>query len=539
MAFAALTIDLNARLANIEAGLDKAVHLAERRAQTIQNAFGKLSGALSVLGGAAAVGGVASLAKSAIDTADNLAKLSQKIGISVEDLSGYRVAADLSGLSLEQFSTGVAKLAKNVAEGSDDLKALGITSRDINQVLPALAETFARMPDGAEKTALAMRLMGRAGAEMIPLLNGGGEALRRMLEQGRELAPITTEMAKASEEFNDSLTRLKTSASNLGFALAKHVLPPLNEMLSNIEHAQSLGRKGFGFGELIGMGVNPTQQPGEQLKTVREELRKLQEDQQTAESLGFGRYESIDNQIARLRELKSVLEAIQREQALGVLDKVLKSGSQPGVDGLQSALAGTQEALKKAFDIKPMEDYLKRLQGNRAKIIEEYARLKAGLDLGPAPENAQGTDVQQALIKARGSIAGGDQAGAQAQLDRAKELLSQAAKNGEAGFVTNYLADQLRAFELQLADQSIKAAQQARDTLQQSLAQQQAAALKLNLDVDDAKKQADAFIASVQAQLDANPLRFTVGGQPKVYADGGLGVALDIGSASLQRGARQ
>ena len=40
-----------------------------------------------------------------------------------------------------------------------------------------LADVFASLPDSATKTALAVRLLGRSGADLIPLLNGGATRL--------------------------------------------------------------------------------------------------------------------------------------------------------------------------------------------------------------------------------------------------------------------------------------------------------------------------------------------------------------------------
>lgn len=221
---------------------------------SLESVAGRVNGLLSTLGvGGIAGGGLIAFAKSSIDAADSLNDLSQKIGISVEQLAGYKLAAESSGSSLEDFGKAAKHMAKSIAEGDPLLAKLGITSKDVNGALLQLADVFESMPDGANKTAVAMKLMGKSGADMIPLLNGGGEALRKMLDDGQRLYPVTTEMAKAADQFNDSLAKLKVQSEGLGIKFANALLPALNQAM---EAADEAGKR-FGAlgGALVGIGT--------------------------------------------------------------------------------------------------------------------------------------------------------------------------------------------------------------------------------------------------------------------------------------------
>ena len=183
---------------------------AKRGLMGLEAAGGRLNAVLGTLGaGALAGGGLLAFAKAGIDAADNINDLSQKIGIGVEQLSGYRLAAEQSGTSLEGFGANTRQLAKHIAENDPLLARLGVTSKDVNGALKQLADVFQALPDGADKTALAMKLMGRSGADMIPMLNGGGAALEKMLADGKALYGVTADMAKAADEFNDEMARMK------------------------------------------------------------------------------------------------------------------------------------------------------------------------------------------------------------------------------------------------------------------------------------------------------------------------------------------
>lgn len=177
---------------------------------------------------------------------DDLAKTSQKIGVSVEDLSALRFAAELSGVSTEQLTKGVGKLARAMADASQGgitpaanaFKALGIqvtnndgTLRGTAEVMTDIAGKFSTLKDGAAKTAISMQLFGKAGADLIPLLNSGKEGLAAMIAEARELGlVISTQTAKDAESFNDNLTRLGKVLNGIVIQATAAMLPVMKDI---------------------------------------------------------------------------------------------------------------------------------------------------------------------------------------------------------------------------------------------------------------------------------------------------------------------
>jgi hypothetical protein len=214
-----LRVNLAANTAAFSKGLKDADTGLKRFANSAKIAATAIAGAM-----VAAVGGLAVAMRGVINEADKLGKMAQSIGVPVEELSRMKHAADLSGISLEQLSTSVGRLSRNMSDvaagvGKDASRAfdqLGISVKNADgslktstQVMTEVADRFSRMEDGAAKTALAMQIFGRAGRDMIPMLNQGGDGLRRMMEEADELGiVIDSRTAKAAERFNDSLTRL-------------------------------------------------------------------------------------------------------------------------------------------------------------------------------------------------------------------------------------------------------------------------------------------------------------------------------------------
>lgn len=198
--------------------------------KSAQDKIGSVSKGLTAAGAALSAIGVpfAMAAKSALDNADAMGKMAQKAGTSVEFLSSLSHAAQLSDISTEELQKSLVKLSSKLQDAGEGkaaaerlFKGLGIAATDsegrlrsVEQVFPAIAQALAGMEDGAEKTALAVDLFGKSGADLIPLLNAGAGGIAAMrAESDRFGQTISTSTAKAAEELNDNITRLGNSIS--------------------------------------------------------------------------------------------------------------------------------------------------------------------------------------------------------------------------------------------------------------------------------------------------------------------------------------
>lgn len=212
--------------------------------------------------GLLAAGGVAlsfaSSIKGAIDLADSLNKLSQRTGVATESLSQLQYAAKLADVSSESLTTALKKLNVSIAGGiaGDKEKlgvfqALGITLTDTagktktaDQVLLDIADTFAKSKDGAGKTAAAVALLGKAGDEMVPLLNGGKEGIIALMKEADKLGlTIGGDFAKQAEEFNDNLTRVEMGSKKLAISLAGDLVQGLGAAMKAMADAVIEGGK--------------------------------------------------------------------------------------------------------------------------------------------------------------------------------------------------------------------------------------------------------------------------------------------------------
>jgi lambda family phage tail tape measure protein len=242
--------------------LSSAANDAKFQLQAATDQLGMLGSVLGKLGPAgllagasiAALGvGITALVMPVARVGDEFFKLSQKTGVSVEALTALDYAAKLSDVSTEGMTKALQKLSVamfdtqiNGVEGSAALRALGVSATDVNgqirpteQVLLDLADKFSAMPDGADKAALAVKLFGKEGLAIIPFLNQGREGITALMEEAQRLGLVMSEdVARASEVFNDNLTRLSAIFEGVQRQIGAAVIPVLADFTEQVILAQ-------------------------------------------------------------------------------------------------------------------------------------------------------------------------------------------------------------------------------------------------------------------------------------------------------------
>jgi len=225
-------------------------------AGALSDSLGPAQALQARLGGIAAVitsGAFAAFVKTSVNIQDELSKSAQKAGISTEAFSGMAYAARLADVEADQLSKTYSKLNALLSDGQQGQKAAVETFRrlkldpqsfkDADALLLALADRFADMPDGVAKSAMAIDVFGeKLGPGLIPFLNGGRAGLEALREEAARLGiVIDTQTGKAAEEFNDTLTRLKTRVEGVGMQFAKALLPALQAVASEFTNVERSG----------------------------------------------------------------------------------------------------------------------------------------------------------------------------------------------------------------------------------------------------------------------------------------------------------
>ena len=250
-----LVAELVAKTDGFQAQLTRASQVAEQSAQRMNAAFDKISVGLASVGVGLSVGAFTGFIKGVLDTGDELNKLAQKTGITVERLSELKFAAELGGIDNATLGKGLKEFNKSLVEASDSsskaaavFKALGVDiTAGPDKAFRQFAESFSRLPEGELRAAAATEVLKKAGFDLIPVLQGGAKGLDEAATQAQKLGIVMSgKLAEQAERFNDNLTRLSKGSTALGISLTGHLLPPLATLTDNIVEATLKGEKWLG-----------------------------------------------------------------------------------------------------------------------------------------------------------------------------------------------------------------------------------------------------------------------------------------------------
>lgn len=232
------------------ASIDQTTEKAEKSSSKIGSAFSSIAkGAVAVgtavVSGAATVGAAAyKMAGDTATNADEVDKMSQKLGMSREAYQEWDYVLSQAGVEITSMATGLKTLTNKIDDaknGSASANAmfekLGISLDDLNnmsreEIFAAVINGMQGMEDSTERAALANDLFGKSGQELTALFNETAESTERLKNQAHELGMIMSdETIDAGVKFRDTIDTIKKAASGLMNSLGGTVLPIVQSVL--------------------------------------------------------------------------------------------------------------------------------------------------------------------------------------------------------------------------------------------------------------------------------------------------------------------
>ncbi len=183
-------------------------------------AAGKVIGAGLGVAAVAVVG----LTKKFANYADAIGDAAARTGLSAQALSELGYAAQLSGSNVEDLERAFRVFQKQLVSGAnvEVLKNLGIDAASLKKASPdaqlnTIIAALAKIQDPTQKAAMAMQVFGKAGANLVPLLNEGESGIAKLRAEAQKLGvSLSDEQVAAGQAFNDALDKI--SAALLGVA---------------------------------------------------------------------------------------------------------------------------------------------------------------------------------------------------------------------------------------------------------------------------------------------------------------------------------
>lgn len=359
MAFAALTIDINAKLANLEAGLQRTEQQLSGFASRASSIGAGISAAFGAIAGVAAFDAVVGKLRGTVEQLGALDDAAQATGVSVESLSSLLNTLAPTGVTLETITDAAGKLARAM-NGADDetkgageaFKVLGVSTRDasgnlraVDDVLVDVARALARYEDGTNKTALAQTIFGKTGAALLPVL-------KDLAEFQRQGASVTAEQAKAAADLSDAWGALKIAGDRVVQETLGPVIVKLAELVKIFGEARQAG---LGFFDSLSSAAGLDSflpRAIEAQKKALDDLRKSREAEARLRGRNSGLQDdgalaAIDADIARRQKVLDVLQG-----RANVLDRTRLQGEAGSDPELARLLRGQTLGLGQAPALK-------------------------------------------------------------------------------------------------------------------------------------------------------------------------------------------
>lgn len=248
-------------MADVQQGMEDTAKKGTGFGSKMSAAFGTVvkAGAGLAAGVVAAGAAVTKLATGAAATTDRIDKMSQKIGISRESFQEMDFIMSQSGGSVESLQMGMKTLrtsmmaaANGTKANADRFKKLGVSIKNSKGQLRSqedvMFDTLAalqKVGDETERTALATELFGKAGVELVPLLNSGAGSIEEMKKKAHDLGLVLDDDAiDAGVKLTDTIDQVKRSfdavKTKIGIELFPVVQNIIDVVLDNMPVIQTV-----------------------------------------------------------------------------------------------------------------------------------------------------------------------------------------------------------------------------------------------------------------------------------------------------------
>jgi len=215
---------------------------AGKTASIIGTGFTALAGVVAAIGLSRVIGEIGQFA-------EEIKGASARTGILVTDIQRLKFIAEQSETSFDSIASAINRMQNQLIKAGDGSKEaaaaldrLGIEVADFQSLSPdqqfeRVATSIAAMEDPAERTAAAMGLFGKSGAELLPTLVQTGAELGKLGVQFDEIGgPVLADSINAVDEIGDSFSRLKLATLSLATELVGSLSPALTSTFEALSH---------------------------------------------------------------------------------------------------------------------------------------------------------------------------------------------------------------------------------------------------------------------------------------------------------------
>lgn len=399
--------------------LPPAARAADRGLAGLSKSFAGLSrglGGMLVVG--LGIGGIGHAIRREFIEIDRIAKISDKLGIATEKLSGLHLAATETGVAVNKLDMGLQRMVRRIAQAAtgsgeavDALRELGLDAKHLNDLAPdeqfrRIADQMAGVRNQSDRVRIAFKLFDSEGVDLVNTLALGREGLNDVQEAAESLGlALSRKEAKRVEQANDAIGRMQGGLRGVAREAATFVAPAIEQIALAWENNFRALRDGLGAVQTIDQKRAAT----ERLATATRDLQRAEQQELTTAQ------KRTDMIRDKQRAFDLEIRALERRIAVATvgdnqtrLDELKRSGlNDRGVRHFVSATL----AAERAELIADQRDAIKQLResiadfGKDPLVAERDRFLRNAATPGLAAEGKAAYDQLIAMERAQ-SLAG-------------------------------------------------------------------------------------------------------------------------------------
>lgn len=225
------------------AAFQRGATIAEKRTEAMRGRFAAATTSVKGLGTALGVTIGADvlyrITSSAFEMASSLQEAAEQVGVTVEGLQELRFAAEQTGVGTDKIEAAIKRLNRSLGDlqlgktaAVDAFSTIGLSADDLrgkkpDEALRLIADALNKLPDASQRVAIGQQLMGRSFSDLLPLINGGSQALEQFAEASRRNGQISTEDAQKLDELADQWAEMKTQVGVATATFLADAIPAL------------------------------------------------------------------------------------------------------------------------------------------------------------------------------------------------------------------------------------------------------------------------------------------------------------------------
>jgi hypothetical protein len=262
-------------------GLTAGVNTASASMRKMQSDVAGLRSGLSMLtaisgaqlfasiasGASQAVRSLVSMGAAEAEVVDATNKMASRLGMTYGEMAGLAHAGALVDVSMETIGAAATKADVAFVKAANGSKtataafsAIGLSVEQLNGMsaaerFDAIAQAISQLPTEAQKSAAAVALFGKSGAQLLPIFENGAAGIAAARAEAERFGlTLTGAQANDIDGMGDSFDRAKQAVSGVIQQVVAYLAPAIKNVVTQFSDlVGSMG--GANIGQTIGEGI--------------------------------------------------------------------------------------------------------------------------------------------------------------------------------------------------------------------------------------------------------------------------------------------